>query len=77
MAKREKSKTEFFVTPGNVLTPVIGFSNRVLGTPPSPMERGFPKEPGGQPFPKSVKQKSGANNAMKAFGLKGTGENEK
>ena len=76
MAKRE-GKTEFHVTPGNILTPVLGFSNRVTGTPPATAERGYPKTEGSQPYPKSSKQKSGMANAMKAFGLGGTGKNDK
>jgi hypothetical protein len=67
-------KREFHITPGNILTPVIGFSNRVTGTPPAPARRGGPKEPGNDPVPKSVKQKSGAAAALKAFGLNGTGK---
>jgi len=66
-------KREFTITPGNILTPVIGFSNRVTGTPPAPARRGEPKSPGSDPLPTSVKQKSGAAAAMKAFGLNGTG----
>jgi hypothetical protein len=72
------ARKEWYVTPGKILTPVEGFSNRVTGTPPAPGKRGFPKEPGtGRIGQQSEKGKSGAANALKAFGLNGKGENEK
>jgi hypothetical protein len=70
------SEKPFYVTPGNVLTPVVGFSNKVLGTPPFPAMRGDAKEVGSSPYPKSSKQKMGGNDALKAFGLNGSGKNE-
>jgi hypothetical protein len=69
-------KRELFVTPGNILTPVLGFSNRVTGTPPAPARRGEPKTPGSEPFPKSAKQKAGGNAALRAFGLNGKGRGD-
>jgi hypothetical protein len=72
------SEKAHYTTPGNILTPVVGFSNRVTGTPPKPQFRGDAKESGTQPVPvKSGRGKSGANNAMKAFGLQGKGHNDK
>jgi hypothetical protein len=76
--ERKASVPEVYVTAGGVLTPVRGFSGKgITGTPPAPQHRGFPKEPGDGHVPGGKGRKSGGNNAMKAFGLSGTGENEK
>lgn len=75
--KNHTGKQQLHVTAGGILTPVIGFSGKgVTGTPPKPEARGFTNEPGDGALP-SGKRKAGGNNALKAFGLQGSGENEK
>ncbi len=78
-AKKEGMSSEkpHYTTPGNILTPVVGFSNRVTGTPPMPQMRGDAKKPGSGAVDKSYKQKSGAAAALKAFGLNGSGRGDK
>jgi hypothetical protein len=72
------AKSETYITPGKILTPVEGFSNRVTGTPPKPGRRGFPKDPGtGRIGQEAGKGKSGASNALKAFGLDGKSRDDK
>ena len=69
--------TQLHVTAGGVLTPVLGFKGQgITGTPPAPAARGFTNEPGDGTLP-SGKRKAGGNNAMKAFGLGGSPQNEK
>lgn len=79
MERRSNSPgTELHVTAGGVLTPVKGFKGPgVTGKPPPPEHRGFPKEPGEGNLPGGAKRKAGGNNALKAFGLAGSGQNEK
>ncbi len=77
-SKREGGGKELHVTAGSVLTPVIGFRGAgVTGTPPAPQKRGFPKEPGEGTVPGGKSKTAGGNNALKAFGLNGSGKNDK
>lgn len=72
------SKPELHVTAGSILTPVLGFRGAgITGTPPRPEHRGFPSMPGDGPIPGGKSKTVGANNAMKAFGLQGSGKNDK
>jgi hypothetical protein len=67
---------ELHVTAGGILSPVQGFRGAgVTGTPPEPKHRGFPKAEGDGGLP-GGKRKMGGNDAMKAFGLQGTGKND-
>jgi hypothetical protein len=78
--KKEGMSSErgFYITPGKILTPVVGFSKGVLGTPPFPQMRGDAKPVGSEPAPKNVgKNFKGGNNALKAFGLQGSSKNMK
>jgi len=69
--------TQLHVTAGGVLVPVLGFRGQgITGTPPAPAARGFTNEPGDGALP-GGKRKAGGNNAMKAFGLGGSSQNEK
>jgi hypothetical protein len=69
--------SQLHVTAGGILSPVIGFSGTgITGTPPAPKARGFTNEPGDGNLP-SGKRKAGGNNALKAFGLQGSGQSEK
>jgi hypothetical protein len=69
---------QLHVTAGGILTPVLGFKGKgVTGTPPAPLARGFTNEPGDGDLPRGAGRKAGGNNALKAFGLRGAGENEK
>jgi len=75
--KRNTGKTELHVTAGGILTPVLGFRGAgVTGTPPAPTVRGFPKEPSDGSIPGGKGRKHGGNDAMKAFGLQGSGKND-
>ena len=75
---RHGGKSQIHVTAGSVLTPVIGFMGKgVTGTPPAPKARGFTNEPGDGPIPMGKSKTVGGNNALKAFGLNGSGQNEK
>jgi hypothetical protein len=47
----------------------------VTGTPPKPEARGFTNAPGDGALP-GGKRKAGGNDAMKAFGLQGSGKND-
>lgn len=77
MAK-QSSKKELCVTAGGILTPVLGFrATGITGTPPAPERRGMPKSPGDGALPMGAGRKHGGNNALKAFGLNGSGQNEK
>ena len=68
---------QLHVTAGGILTPVLGFRGQgITGKPPAPTARGFTNEPGDGNLP-SGKRKAGGNNALRAFGLTGTGQNEK
>jgi hypothetical protein len=73
-----KNLPETHVTAGGVLSPVQGFRGTgITGTPPNPQHRGFPKHPGDGNIPAGGKRKAGGNAALQAFGLRGTGQNEK
>jgi hypothetical protein len=75
---RHGGKSQIHVTAGSVLTPVIGFMGKgVTGTPPAPKARGFTNEPGDGPIPMGKSKTVGGNNALKAFGLNGSGKNDK
>lgn len=75
--KSHTGASELHVTAGGVLTPVLGFRGPgITGTPPKPQARGFTNEPGDGNLP-GGKRKAGGNNALKAFGLNGSGQNEK
>jgi hypothetical protein len=75
--KRHSGNEQLHVTAGGVLTPVLGFRGQgVTGMPPAPKARGFTNEPGDGPIP-GGNRKAGGNNALKAFGLNGSGQNEK
>lgn len=66
------------VTGGSILTPVIGFRGTgITGTPPKPEARGFTNQPGDGPIPAGRSKTVGGNNAMRAFGLQGSGKNDK
>ncbi len=68
---------QLHVTAGGILSPVLGFKGTgITGTPPAPMARGFTNEPGDGGLP-SGKRKAGGNNALRAFGLQGSSQNEK
>lgn len=60
----------YYVTPGNIMTPVQGFANDVIGTPPHPTARGYTKEPGDDPFPSGTSEKGKAR-PLSSFGLHG------
>ncbi len=76
--EKENGKPELHVTAGGVLTPVRGFTGAgITGTPPAPQHRGFPKEPGDGSLPSGKSRKAGGNNALRAFGLQGSSQNEK
>lgn len=69
------SKSELHVTAGSILTPVMGFRGAgITGTPPRPEHRGFPGMPGDGPIPGGKSKTTGANSALKAFGLNGKSE---
>ena len=75
---RHGGKSQIQVTAGSILTPVIGFMGKgVTGTPPAPKARGFTNEPGDGPIPMGKSKTVGGNNALKAFGLNGSGKNDK
>jgi hypothetical protein len=75
---RHSGKSQLHVTAGSILTPVLGFRGTgVTGTPPRPEARGFTNEPGDGPIPGGRSKTAGANNALKAFGLQGSGKNDK
>jgi hypothetical protein len=69
-------KAQLHVTAGGILSPVLGFKGKgVTGTPPAPEARGFTNKPGDGALP-GGKRKAGGNDAMKAFGLQGSGKND-
>jgi hypothetical protein len=56
---------------------VLGFrAPGITGKPEAPKARGFTNEPGDGNLPGGGKRKSGGNDALKAFGLNGRGQNE-
>jgi hypothetical protein len=75
----DNSKTQLHITAGGILTPVIEFrAPGITGTPLKPEHRGFPGNPGDEAgLPKGASRKHGGNSALKAFGLNGSGSNEK
>jgi hypothetical protein len=74
--REHTAKSQLHVTAGGILTPVLGFRGTgVTGTPPKPEARGFTNMPGDGALP-GGKRKAGGNDAMKAFGLNGTGKND-
>jgi hypothetical protein len=76
--KTHDGPDQLYITAGGILTPVLGFKGKgVTGTPPAPQARGFTNEPGDGELPRGAGRKAGGSNALKAFGLRGTGENEK
>jgi hypothetical protein len=77
-SNREHSGAQqLHVTAGAILTPVLGFrGSGVTGMPPAPEARGFTNKPGDGNLPSGAKRKMGGNDAMKAFGLNGTGKND-
>lgn len=75
--KSHPGSEQLHVTAGAILTPVIGFRGAgITGKPPAPMARGFTNEPGDGNLPGSGKRRMGGNDALKAFGLSGKGQNE-
>jgi hypothetical protein len=86
MAKKEtmgsnvehSGKSQLHLTGGSVLTPVLLFrAPGITGTPPKPEARGFTNKPGDGPIPAGKSKTVGGNSALKAFGLQGSGQNEK
>lgn len=74
---RHSGASQLHVTAGGILTPVLGFrAPGITGTPPKPEARGFTNEPGDGNLPGGKKRKMGGNDALKAFGLNGHGQNE-
>lgn len=77
-SREHSGSQQIHVTAGSILTPVLGFTGKgVTGTPPAPKARGFTNEPGDGPIPGGKSKTAGANNALKAFGLNGSGKNDK
>ena len=75
---RHSGKQQLHVTAGSVLTPVLQYQAKgITGTPPRPEARGFTNEPGDGPIPGGRSKTVGGNNALKAFGLQGSGKNDK
>lgn len=75
--KEHTSSQQLHVTAGGILTPVLGFRGAgITGTPPKPEARGFTNKPGDGNIP-GGKRRAGGDNALKAFGLNGSGQNEK
>ena len=64
----ENLEHPYFVTGGNIMSPVAGFYNNITGTPIPPTARGYNKAPGEDPFPISGGAKA-KKDPFKAFGL--------
>jgi len=77
-SNREHSgREQVHVTAGGILTPVLGFKGPgITGTPPKPEARGFTNYPGDGAIPGGKGRKAGGNDALKAFGLNGSGKND-
>jgi hypothetical protein len=74
--REHTGKEQLHLTAGGILTPVLGFRGTgITGKPPAPEARGYTNKPGDGALP-GGKRRAGGNDALKAFGLNGKGQNE-